>query len=147
MNEVVRASWPTAAVQLMSDRHFDQLATRFAEKIYGGAKVRSAWPCCRPTWPKPAGPAAARAGHRRGPGPHVAVAGRARPSGDPGRTRRAHARRRPPALRRGRAERRSSRRPGKTCSASSPNPTTWCCAMPCSNGWPNPTRSCRCCTS
>ena len=25
-------------VQLMSDRHFDQLATRFAEKIYGGAK-------------------------------------------------------------------------------------------------------------
>ena len=22
----------------MSDRHFDQLATRFAEKIYGGAK-------------------------------------------------------------------------------------------------------------
>src|SRR5690606_31631776 len=26
------------AVRLMNDRHFDELATRFAEKIYGGAK-------------------------------------------------------------------------------------------------------------
>ena len=32
-------NWPTANGGLpMSDRHFDQLATRFAEKIYGGAK-------------------------------------------------------------------------------------------------------------
>ncbi|RMN78816.1 SmtA protein [Pseudomonas cannabina] len=33
------ASWRTASGDLLvSDRHFDQLATRFAEKIYGGAK-------------------------------------------------------------------------------------------------------------
>src|SRR3990167_8258450 len=36
-------SWPTtndasSGAQPMSDRHFDELATRFAEKIYGGAK-------------------------------------------------------------------------------------------------------------
>ena len=40
MNEVVRSklAGQRTEVQLMSDRHFDQLATRFAEKIYGGAK-------------------------------------------------------------------------------------------------------------
>jgi hypothetical protein len=40
MNEVVRSQTgrQRTEIQLMSDRHFDQLATRFAEKIYGGAK-------------------------------------------------------------------------------------------------------------
>jgi hypothetical protein len=47
----------------MSDRHFDQLATRFAEKIYGGAKgairlaVLQAWRCgCWAAWAWPRRP-------------------------------------------------------------------------------------------
>ena len=65
----------------MSDRHFDQLATRFAEKIYGGAKgaIRLAVLAGRPGR-NPAGPAAAGTRHRRRPGPHVVVAGPARSS-------------------------------------------------------------------
>lgn len=37
----------------MSDRHFDQLATRFAEKIYGGAKGAIRLAVLQAIWPKP----------------------------------------------------------------------------------------------
>lgn len=37
----------------MSDRHFDELATRFAEKIYGGAKGAIRLAVLRPTSPRP----------------------------------------------------------------------------------------------
>ena len=36
----------------MSDRHFDELATRFAEKIYGGAKGAIRLAVLQPIWPK-----------------------------------------------------------------------------------------------
>lgn len=35
--------------------------------------------------------------------------------------------------------------PGKTCSANSPSPMTWCYATPCLNGWPSPRPFCPSC--
>jgi S-adenosylmethionine-dependent methyltransferase len=130
----------------MSDRHFDQLATRFAEKIYG-AKGAIRLAVLQADRRSVAGPPLrvldiggglghmslwlAERGHQ------VTLAEPAEPMLEGARQRFAEAGQSATFI----------QAPWQTCSVSSPNPTIWCSATPYSNGWPNPMRSCRCCIS
>lgn len=132
----------------MSDRHFDQLATRFAEKIYGGAKgairlavLQADLVEALPQRPLRVLDIGAGLGHMSlwlaEQGHEVTLAEPAAPMLEGARQRLlTRAKARPLFMHRGR-----------TCSASSPSLTIWCCAMPCWSGWPSPTPSYRCCTN
>jgi S-adenosylmethionine-dependent methyltransferase len=124
----------------MNDRHFDELATRFAEKIYGGAKgairlavLQADLADALPDRPLRVLDIGAGLGHMAlwlaERGHQLTLAEPAAPMLEGARTRFADAGH------------------GRTCSVSSPSPTIWCCATPCSNGWPSQRASCQCCTN